>query len=175
MRLEKDLARIRRLAEEREDENWRFRTFLKGQDGEEMDGIVHAILAEVAPHIDCTACANCCCVMQPVLEDADITRLADGLSLREDAFQEAYTEEQEEFGETYLVLKGKPCVFLKDKKCTVYAHRPEACRSYPHLHKDEFISRLMGVVSRYGVCPIVFNVYERLKEDVWPRRKWRRT
>ena len=27
-----------------------------------------------------------------------------------------------------------------------------------------WISRLFGVVQHYGECPIVFNVYERLKE-----------
>jgi hypothetical protein len=25
----------------------------------------------------------------------------------------------------------------------------------------------MGVIGNYGICPIVFNVYERLKEELW--------
>jgi len=49
--------------------------------------------------------------------------------------------------------------------------RPRACRSYPHLHKDHFRSRLIGVSGNYSIRPIVFNVYERLKADLWhPRR-----
>ena len=41
------------------------------------------------------------------------------------------------------------------------------CRSYPHLHKKEIISRLMGVVFNCSVCPIVFNVYEQMKLELW--------
>ncbi len=30
-------------------------------------------------------------------------------------------------------------------------------------HKEEFASRLIGVINNYSICPIVFNVYEALK------------
>ncbi|MBW1737720.1 MAG: hypothetical protein JRJ69_09220 [Deltaproteobacteria bacterium] len=53
--------------------------------------------------------------------------------------------------------------------CSHYELRPEACRSFPHLHKEEFVSRLMGVIQNYAVCPIIFNVYERLKNELWHR------
>ena len=66
-----------------------------------------------------------------------------------------------------------PCPFLEDNKCNNYANRPEDCESYPHLSKDKFIFRLMGVIEYYSICPIVFNVYEKLKKDLW-RRDWRR-
>lgn len=42
----------------------------------------------------------------------------------------------------------------------------ENCISYPHLHKKDFTSRLIGVIENCSVCPIVFNVYERLKERI---------
>jgi hypothetical protein len=60
-------------------------------------------------------------------------------------------------------FKDLPCPFLIDKKCSVYDSRPDDCRSYPHLHKNEFLSRLFGVIDNYSICPIVFNVYEELK------------
>jgi Fe-S-cluster containining protein len=62
-----------------------------------------------------------------------------------------------------MILKGKPCKFLRNKKCTIYSSRPFDCRSYPHLHKKDFTFRLFAVLNNYSVCPIVFNVYEELK------------
>jgi len=46
----------------------------------------------------------------------------------------------------------------------VYPDRPNDCRSYPHLHKNDFVLRLWGVDDDSSVCPIVYNVYEKLKE-----------
>ena len=33
--------------------------------------------------------------------------------------------------------------------------------------KKNFTSRLMGVIGNCSVCPIVFNVYELLKGEIW--------
>jgi Fe-S-cluster containining protein len=59
-----------------------------------------------------------------------------------------------------------PCPFLADNQCTNYAYRPENCRSYPHLHKKDFVSRLFGVIDNYEICPIVFHVVEQLKIEL---------
>ena len=59
------------------------------------------------------------------------------------------------------------CPFLKNNKCACYSVRPESCRTYPQLHKNEFTSRLFGIIKNHSICPIVFNVYEMLKEKVW--------
>ena len=40
-------------------------------------------------------------------------------------------------------------------------------RSFPHLDKEEFVTRLWAVVDNYSICPIVFNVYEILKDKLW--------
>ena len=60
-----------------------------------------------------------------------------------------------------------PCPFLKNNLCSVYNFRPNDCRSYPHLHKKNFVSRTMSVVNNTSICPIVFNVYEELKSEIW--------
>lgn len=166
MRLETDLESIRQLAEGRDDENWEFRTFLKQSD-EDVDARVHRIFDEVKAQIDCTACANCCVGLGTCVSDTDIARLTECLSMTADGFRERYVERGEN-GDT--VLRGQPCPFLEGKCCSVYDARPEECRDYPHLHKDHFVHRLMGVVSNCAVCPIVFNVYERLKNEMWRRR-----
>lgn len=41
------------------------------------------------------------------------------------------------------------------------------CVSYPYLLKKNFTSRLMVVIGDCSVCPIVFNVYKLLKDEVW--------
>ena len=63
-----------------------------------------------------------------------------------------------------------PCPLMSGNMCTVYDSRPEACRSYPHLHDTEFVFRLIQAVVNCSLCPIVFNVFERLKADLWPER-----
>ena len=42
-------------------------------------------------------------------------------------------------------------------------------RSYPHLQKEDFVFRLAQAVSNCSICPIAFNVYERLKAELWHR------
>jgi hypothetical protein len=45
--------------------------------------------------------------------------------------------------------------------------RPNDCRLFPHLHKKGFVFRLIQVVENCSICPIVFNVFERLKQELW--------
>jgi hypothetical protein len=67
MDIETDIERIKLLAEANEDENWRFRAYLKGSDLSiaALDRLVWRHLDEVSRQIDCCACANCCRVMSP--------------------------------------------------------------------------------------------------------------
>ncbi len=169
MRLETDISTIGRLAREQEDANWQFRCFLKNcdLDEEEIDAIVHDLYWAVSEGIDCLECANCCRVIQPLLKQEDITRLAGALGTPRGDFVRQYLTKDEE-GERY-VFKSVPCPFLSGNSCTVYAHRPDDCRSYPHLHKSDFIFRLNQAVSNCSVCPISYNVFELLKQEIRAR------
>ncbi len=162
-----DLAYIKIKALEREDENIRFRSYLKFHElsSEEIDAIVHGILAEVTLQIDCTKCGNCCKKISPVLEDEDICTFANGLGMPEDQFRAQYLTHEKDRRDN-IIFKALPCPFLEGNKCLNYDSRPKECRSYPHLHKGDFTGRLIGVLHNYEICPIVFNVYERLKAAV---------
>ena len=168
MYIEKDVHTIERIAEEKEEENWAFRSFLKQLDidVDVLDGIVHQITAEVTSRIDCLECGNCCKQIRPELDDEDISAFAAGLNLSIAKFQQKYLTQDEDTGSNYI-FNLLPCPFLENNKCTNYESRPKACASYPHLDKDEFVFRLWGVVDNYRICPIVFNVYNQLKKELW--------
>jgi hypothetical protein len=156
------------MAQRRDRENMRFRTFLKGHDlgRDEIDEIVHEIYEKVAAQIDCTQCANCCIKLNTSVDEGDIQRLAQGLKITTDEFKERFVVPDRD--RPYrMIINGLPCPFLKDKRCTQYEYRPEECRSYPNLHKEDFVSRLFGVIDNYAFCPIVFNAYEQLKSELW--------
>ncbi len=160
---------VAELAAEREDENWRFRTFLKGidLDVEELDAIVHRHYDDVASRIDCCACGNCCREALPILQPSDASRLASGLRLSDTQVADRFLVSGEE--QNTFTFNKKPCPLLSDNRCTAYASRPDDCRSFPHLHKDEFVFRLIQAVENCSICPIVFNVFERLKHELWHR------
>ncbi len=165
MALQTDLRVIARLAAEKEDENWRFRTFIKGVDIDKIDTAVHRLYEEVASKIDCCSCGNCCDVAQPILNGEDVSRLATGLALSVESFIKRLLVAGEE-PDSYT-FNSKPCPLLKDKKCTAYDSRPTDCRSFPHLHKKEFVFRMMQAIENCSICPIVYNVFEGLKEELW--------
>jgi putative addiction module killer protein len=95
--------------------------------------------------------------MQPILKKKDIDKLSVSLNITPDKFKAKYVNKD---GNGKSIINQLPCPFLKDNKCTQYDSRPVDCASYPHLHKKDFVFRLIGVVNNYEICPIVFNVYE---------------
>jgi len=132
---------------------------------------VHELYKEVSAAIDCTQCGNCCRVSKPILKQADVRRLAKELTISLKQFKSQYLTETTDDGERGFAFRLKPCPFLRGNECAYYAFRPDVCKSFPHLYKKDFVFRLMGVIENYAICPIVFNVYERLKKELrWNRR-----
>ena len=164
------ISKIKVLSKRKEEENWEFRSYLKECDipSEEIDRIVHELYEEISSEIDCMICGNCCREVQPLLDEEDVERLSVGLGISTARFKKQYLVEEKESKK--LVFREKPCPFLKGNSCLYYEYRPKDCASYPHLHKDGFIFRLIDVINNCSVCPIVFTIYERLKELVWKER-----
>ncbi|MFC1611435.1 YkgJ family cysteine cluster protein [Myxococcota bacterium] len=169
MNLVKDPKRVSELGKRKEELNWEFRSFLKGihLKSEELDRIVHSLHEEVSAQIDCTACGQCCRAIRPLLMAKDLKRLANHLGLTETIFTTKYLMEPDD--QTY-VFRDLPCPFLQDNRCIVYDARPDDCRSYPHLHQNDFACRLANVCDNCSLCPIVYNVFEFLKEHLKSRR-----
>ena len=167
MELETDIKKIKKLAARHNDENWEFRSFLKASPmgSKKLDSVFHRHCEEVTTGIDCTKCGNCCREALPALSPLDIKRLATGLKLTEEQVHQRYLQPGDK--PNSIEFNAKPCPFLSENKCTVYDFRPDVCKSYPHLHKPDRVLHLIGIVSNYSICPIVFNVYERLKAELW--------
>lgn len=163
MKMETDLTKIKDQAREREDENWEFRTFLKGYEGKNLDSMVHKLVKKFTDSIDCTTCGNCCKEIQPILKQADIEILSKSLNISPIQFKKEFVHKDQDGDEVFLQL---PCPFLKDNKCIHYESRPAACKSFPHIHKKHFTTRLIGVMHNYPICPVVFNVLEELKNNL---------
>lgn len=167
MKLERDIDRIKKISQEKEEENWSFRSFLKssGIQPKKIDSTIHRLYRTISSQIDCQICGNCCREILPILKKKDIIDMASGLKMSVDKFKKQYLEKCE-IEEGYS-FNNNPCPFLKDNRCTVHGFRPDDCHSYPHLDKINFVSRTISVIKNCSVCPIVFNVYEKLKSEIW--------
>jgi hypothetical protein len=167
--LETDLDRIAALAIQRRDENQAFVYFIdivwerEGRTDAELDALLDEIAAEVIPQIDCTACANCCRSISVGLTPDDIPPLAVGLNLPADEVIARYVDRaagarNDEWG----IIACSPCPLLDGQRCSIYAHRPQACRDYPAFTPD-FRWLSGAILNGVGLCPIIYNVAERLK------------
>jgi len=164
--LETNLLKIKRLADIREDENYRFRAFLKGKDFDKIDKIVHRLHDEITRQMDCSLCGNCCKQLKAKLEQAEIAVLAHLENITPEIYQDNYCE----IDGYKIFLKDMPCRYLEGKKCSIYENRPNECRQFPYTRKERFTSRLFGMLNSYELCPIVFNLMERLKDETRFRR-----
>lgn len=164
--IETDLARIQRLSQERDDENWEFRSWLKQNAPDDIDGIVKGLSQKYFALIDCKECANCCRSLQVEFKKSELFSIANTLGQSIEAFEKQSMSEGK---------VNPPCPMLDGKLCSIYENRPEVCRSYPHLEQPDFTTRLMGVIANVAACPIAFNAFEELKTKLgwWPgRREW---
>ena len=168
-----DPFKLPQLAQDRAEENFEFRRFLKnhpGLDSEQVDNLVFGISERVWKRIDCTSCGNCCREISPTLNGNDVERMACHLEMSLAEFADKHLKAAEPAVDAPWIMRERPCPFLRDKRCTVYDHRPTNCRDYPYLDKPDFTSRTLGMIGRLSECPAVFEVWEQLKVTTGFRR-----
>jgi len=144
-------------------ENLSLRQWLKSLPAESTQKLIQDISRKVSSQIDCRTCANCCKALTITPKPTDIKRLSDHLQIEPFEFRQRYLKKDFE-GD--LVMKQRPCPFLKQNKCSAYEARPETCRSYPHLEAQHMAGRGWHIVENTLICPIVFNTYELLKRHL---------
>ena len=68
--------------------------------------------------------------------------------------------------------KHKPCDFLQDEgECKLGDCKPDSCKKYPYTDQPERLFSLLSVLDTVEVCPVAFEIYERLKAEYSFRRR----
>lgn len=88
---------------------------------------------------NCLKCPGYCCTYPLIpVSDTDLQRLAEAFSVTVETARRRYTKRGQEAGERVLRHRSDPifdssCRFLdpESRRCTIYHHRPDACREYP--------------------------------------------
>ncbi len=157
-----DLIQIRRLGENKKQENLKFRRWIKSHNFVERQ--FKRVAEEVHDAIDCRQCAECCRVTEVQIVERDVEHLSRYLGVSEKKFLEDYTGTGED-GELILKRDAKGCVFLSGNDCTVYESRPGNCEKFPHLLRGagSLESRMWAFADRATYCPIVYNWFEKVK------------
>lgn len=127
----------------------------------QVDQDFHAAHEEVFDTYDCLSCANCCKTTSPIFRPADIERLAKHLGIKPVEFQIEHLiiDEDGDF-----VLHTSPCTFLnEDNTCSVYEHRPKACREYPHTDRKNMHQILNLTLKNTLVCPAVQLIVKKIQ------------
>ncbi|HEY3379911.1 MAG TPA: YkgJ family cysteine cluster protein [Armatimonadota bacterium] len=159
-----DLPTIYERARAEEDENIRFRQFVKYRlrwSDRKLDAVVLEIVREVTAGIDCTQCGHCCRALEISLNEDDLSRLAAHLGQSLDAVRAEYAAPGTQCAQAFA---HSPCALQHENRCTVYPARPRDCREYPHLDKGEFRARMWQILSHAEDCPIVFNTLALMKQ-----------
>jgi hypothetical protein len=158
-----DNESVKELSQRKRDENVAFFKKLKKKNPKNLDHAMFRLHEEAFEQFDCLTCANCCSSISPMVTDKDVERLARHLKLKPSQFIEQYLHIDED---NDYVFNDTPCPFLMpDNYCMVYDHRPKACREYPHTDRRKFIQLLDLTLKNCEVCPIVYNVVEKLKSE----------
>ncbi len=89
---------------------------------------------EILEQFKCSGCGACCRWGGSVLlEDSDLPRLAAFLEMTEQAFIDLHTRLAPNRRQLSLLDQSDgSCAFLEGDRCTVYAARPEQCRTFPY-------------------------------------------
>lgn len=152
-------------AQKRERENLEFRTFLKcNADDKELDEQFARLHKELFANYDCNRCRNCCKVYHGSIPETDIEN--DSLHFKMDSkeFVERYLAGKDAEGN--YQTKHKPCDFLqKDGRCKLGDCKPDSCKKYPYTNQPGRLSSLYSVLDTVSVCPVAFEIYERMKTE----------
>lgn len=157
------LSELKEAYKKVEEDNYIFRRYLKNNaDMKTLDQQFLSLHKEFFSEYDCNACRNCCVEYSANFEEEELLPVTEYLNLSKKEFIDQYIEER--YGQ--YDLKTKPCAFLKvDGACEIESCKPLSCKDYPFTDRPDRMFSLASLVSSTSVCPVVYEMFERLKED----------
>lgn len=162
--LPESLAKLLAKSEQYKRENKKFLTNLARR--RDIDTLFHTRHEEVFAKLDCLECANCCKTTSPIFRDVDIERISKHLGMKPSHFTEKYLHIDDE---NDYVLNSVPCAFLgEDNYCTIYEHRPKACREYPHTDRKNMGGIMDLTYKNTLICPAVVRIVDSIKKALVP-------
>jgi uncharacterized protein len=142
--------------------NTKYMAWLKRKHPAKLDATMQTLHKQAFNAINCLQCANCCSTTSPIFYTKDIERAAKALKLKPVQFMQNYLRVDED-GD--YVLQSSPCPFLaEDKYCSIYEHRPTACKEYPHTNRKNFLQISELTLKNTLVCPAVVKIVEDLQK-----------
>ena len=159
-----DLNDFNKKAQQLKKENETFYDRLKLKTPKNLDELFHKTHDEVFEKTNCLACANCCKTTSPIFYERDIERASKALKLKPGDFIQKYLKMDED--QDY-VLQSAPCAFLNsDNYCSIYDHRPNACKEYPHTNRKKMHQILNLTFKNTLVCPAVLKITDEIKKKL---------
>jgi hypothetical protein len=157
--------KVKFQARKKQDENYKFRTYLKiHADPDELDQQFIRLHKELFAEYDCSRCRNCCKMYSGSIPEADINQDAEYLGLTTNQFITQFLDKGS-YDSNY-VTKHAPCDFLQsDGNCKLGDCKPDSCKKYPYTDQPDRIGSLLSILESVGICPVVFEIYERLKKE----------
>lgn len=165
--------KIQEEARKKENENFRFRTFLKKfANEEELDRKFLQLHKELFADYDCSKCRNCCKMYRGCIPKKDVARDAKYLGITAEQFVDFFLE-KEKYGTGYQT-KHMPCDFLQDDgNCRLGDCKPDSCKKFPYTDQPERLWNMLSLLDAASVCPVVYEIFERLKCDYKQRKRSR--
>ena len=165
--MEDILKELPQRAREKHAENKKFFAKLAKKPPKDLDYVMEGLHRAEFQRTDCLQCANCCKTTGPLFTNADIERIAKHFRIRPSQFVERYLRIDEDGDH---VLQGVPCVFLgTDNHCSIYDHRPKACREFPHTDRKKFQQIGHLTLKNVAICPAAFSIVEAMKARLGTR------
>lgn len=120
------MPRVLRITQEAASLKSRYRKLVRWAD---------EVAAQIAPHAQCRqGCAHCCHIAVSMTEqEATFIGEAIGKSPRQPERAHRLSDRSFEPQEDIAYYHGKPCPFLDGQSCSIYEHRPIACRLHFNL------------------------------------------
>jgi hypothetical protein len=156
---------VKARAKLKENENYKFRTYLKmNADPIKLDEQFYKLHEELFSIYDCSQCRNCCKMYCGMLLQEDIDKVAGQLSISAEDLTSQYLEYDQ--AEMSYKTRHCPCDFLKENgDCALGECKPVNCNKYPYTDQPDRIGSLLSIIESASVCPVVYEMLERLKEE----------